>query len=271
MSSKRLILTYNQSCNLSCDFCYVSFHHQKRVDNSSLIIEKAKQVGFDVITFGGGDPFYQKYFRKACLLAKHNGLITHVDTNCIAIKKDDINLIINKIDLLGISLDAIGNAYDSFRKCPNLFKKVDAILDILNSLNYKVKINTVITQQNKDFIFDIYKYISQLDNVGIWSLYQFFPIDASKKNKNNYAIDEIEFERITDCFQSNNFKIEILKYKNRVNGYVFVDESGRLYTNTIDGTYQDIGNILNDNIKRKLDTVFEKYINPVIEYRYIKK
>ena len=54
---KRLIITYNQNCNLKCKFCYIDFHYQKIEDKTNEIVAKAIEYGFDIITFGGGDSF----------------------------------------------------------------------------------------------------------------------------------------------------------------------------------------------------------------------
>ncbi|MGG3836960.1 radical SAM protein [Paenibacillus thiaminolyticus] len=118
---KRLILTYNQSCNLSCDFCYISFHHKKIQDKTYEIIERAISHNFDVITFGGGDSFSKKTFRESCILAKENNIFTHVDTNGLAINSDDFIFIEKYVDLLGISLDGIGADHNILRKSNNRY------------------------------------------------------------------------------------------------------------------------------------------------------
>lgn len=264
---KRLIVTYNQSCNLTCDFCYVSFHNKKIEDKTIHIVEKAIELRFDVITFGGGDAFSKRKFREACTICKSHGIKTHADTNCIAIKPTDYNFIEENIDLLGISLDGIGMVHDIMRKSNNLFSKVNSVLTNLDKQNFKVKVNTVVTKQNKDDLNNIYNYLNNLNNISIWSLYQFFPLDAAKRYQENFEISNQEFDLITESFKSKNFNIEKFKFSERVSGYIFCDEVGNLYTNTIDGDYLAIGSIFDNTINDKLQTL-NLSINPKVEYRY---
>ncbi|MPT33874.1 MAG: radical SAM protein [Flavobacterium sp.] len=264
---KRLILTYNQSCNLTCDFCYVSFHHEKIDDKTIEIINRVIELEFDIITFGGGDAFSKKKFREACEICKKHNLKTHVDTNCIAIKNKDFTFIENYVDLLGISIDGVGEMHNRMRKSDNLFAKVDQVLSTLQKQGIQVKINTVVTKKNKEDVINIFKYLQKFNNISIWSLYQFFPLDAAKNNKDFFEINDLEFELITKSLHSNNFKIEKFKFSSRVSGYIFSDELGHLYTNNINGNYISIGSIFDKSIDDKLKTL-NLGINPIVQYRY---
>ncbi|MEJ5105087.1 radical SAM protein [Chryseobacterium sp. MYb328] len=264
---KRLILTYTQSCNLTCDFCYVTFSNKRTEDKSIQIIERAISLKFDIITFGGGDSFSKKYFRDSCILAKKNGIITHVDTNCLAIKPTDLNFIIDNIDILGVSLDGTEDIHNSMRKSKNLFLKVDKILKNLQRLNYKVKINTVVTNQNKNNLECLFLYLNKFTNLSYWSLYQFFPLDAAIKNKNIFEVSDSDFDIVTQNFQSKKFRIEKFKYTDRISGYIFCDEIGNVYTNSIDCNYSKIGSIFDSNIDQKLKSM-NLDINPKVIHRY---
>ena len=129
---------------------------------------------FNVITFGGGDSFSKRSFRNSCILAKEEGLFTQVDTNGISITKSDFEFIEKYVDLIGISLDGIGEVHNFMRKSKNLFNKVETVLETLNGVKTKIKINTILTNQNKETIQDLYRYLMQYDNIYSWSIYQFF-------------------------------------------------------------------------------------------------
>lgn len=267
---KRLIITYNQNCNLKCKFCYIDFHYKKIEDKTIEIVTKAIEYGFDIITFGGGDSFSKKTFRKACILAKENNIITHVDTNAIAIKDLDIDFINQYVDILGISLDAIGEDYDKFRDSKNLFKKVDLIITKLEAkINIPIKINTIVTEINYKNISEIRDYIFKFKNIKLWSLYQFFPLSVAKKESENYQISDYKFDLVTNSLKVDNpnLNVEFFKFKDRVNGYLFCDEQGFIYTNSIDGDYQKLYSIFDKDFKNKMDIVTEK-INPKTIERY---
>lgn len=267
---KRIILTYNQSCNLNCDFCYVNFHHQKIEDKTYEVVKRAIELDFDVITFGGGDSFSKRSFRKSCILAKENGLFTQVDTNALAIKHSDFSFIENYVDLIGISLDGIGEKHNLMRKAKNLFTKVDFVLQSLNESKTRIKINTILTKQNSDSIYDIFRYLNQFNNIDIWSIYQFFPLSAAKKYNDSYEISNDDFDKILSFLDNEDtkYKIEKFKYTDRISGYLFCDEQGRLYTNSLDGDYIDIGSIFDSKIAVKLSKI-NGLINPKTIRRYV--
>ncbi|MFD2924211.1 radical SAM protein [Halobacillus naozhouensis] len=264
-------MTYNQSCNLSCDFCYVNFHHKKIQDKTYEIIKKAILLNFDVITFGGGDAFSKKSFRNSCILAKENNLFTQVDTNGIAIRLNDHDFIDKYVDLIGISLDSIGEEYNEFRKSKKLFTKVNSVLKTLdkNNINTKLKINTILTKQNKNAIYDIYNYLKSFNSIERWSIYQFFPLSAAKRKRETFEISNEGFDETLFFLNDEkpNFKIEKFKFSDRVSGYIFCDEEGILYTNSLEGNYIVICSIFDTEAEKKLLNLHE-LINPKTENRY---
>ncbi len=267
---KRLIVTYNQSCNLTCKFCYIDFHHQKVDDKVLDIVKKAVELEFEVITFGGGDPFSKKSFAPACRFAKEQGLFVQVDTNAKAIKEPDFNLIAGSIDLLGISIDAYGEDYDDFRESKSLFKKVDAVIKRLHKeSNTPIKINTIVTKTNKDKLLDIQNYILTCPNVVRWSLYQFFPLSFAASAQDSYEISDEDFDKAINSLEPFNIPIQLeaFKFSNRVNGYLFCDEEGRLYTNNIEGEYVKLFSIFDRNVKEEIDKI-DELINPLTQDRY---
>lgn len=267
---KRLIITYNQSCNLKCQFCYIDFHYKKVNDKIAEVVKKAVELKFEVITFGGGDPFSKKSFREACNYAKENNLFVHVDTNTKAIREIDLEFINRNIDLLGISIDAIGQDYDEFRDTKKLFEKVDAVINQLSKdSQIQIKINTVVTKENVDKLSEIRDYISNKRNVVRWSLYQFFPLSIAATNKARYEISDRDFELATANieFCDSKIKIEKFKFNERVNGYLFCDEEGNLYTNNIKGEYIRLFSIFDFDLKKRIEQI-EELINPLTINRY---
>lgn len=267
---KRLIITYNQNCNLKCKFCYIDFHYQPVIDKTVEIVQLAVENNFDIITFGGGDSFGKKKFRDACKLAKENNIFTHVDTNGKAIKETDIEFINKNIDLIGISLDSIGEKYDVFRESKNLFSKVDFVIKQLDIYtNTSIKINTIVTKSNLEDVFEIRDYILKFKNIKRWSLYQFFPLSAAKNKREKYELTDLEFDKIIQTLNISelNIEVECFKFKDRVKGYLFCDEEGNIYTNNIDGEYKKMFSIFDENFRLKLDSINDQ-INPRTIVRY---
>ena len=266
----RLIITYNQSCNLKCKFCYIDFHYQPVNDKTIEIVNVAIENNFNIITFGGGDSFSKKNFRDACKLAKRKKVFVHVDTNTKAIKENDIDFINNYVDLIGISLDSIGEKYDVFRESKNLFTKVNSVIEELDKLpNTSIKINTIVTKLNSEDITQIRDYIIKYKNIKRWSLYQFFPLSVAKKEREKYELSDMEYDKIIESLNLSelNINVECFKSKDRVKGYLFCDEEGNIYTNNIDGEYKKMFSIFEENLKLKLACINDQ-INPKTAIRY---
>lgn len=266
----RLIITYNQNCNLKCRFCYIDFHYQPVKDKTIEIVQVAIENNFNIITFGGGDSFSKKKFRDACKLAKENKIFTHVDTNAKAIKETDIDFINNSIDLIGISLDSIGEKYNVFRESKNLYNKVDFVMKQLDMFSSTpIKINTIVTKLNSKDIVEIRDYILKFKNVKRWSLYQFFPLSVSKNESEKYGLSDEEYDEIVQDLNLSELSIDVecFKFKDRVKGYLFCDEEGNIYTNSIDGEYKKMFSIFEEDLKLKLNQI-NKQINPKTIVRY---
>ena len=234
------------------------------------IIQKAAKLGFDIITFSGGDPFSKSNFREACVKAKKLGLQTHVDTNALAIREEDISFIEDNIDILGISIDGVGETHNVLRESKNSFTKIEDLLSVISGKETTIKVNTILTKENINCLDELSSFLRQYPKVSLWSIYQFFPLDVASKYKDRYYISNDEFTKRTGALQINTgLKIELFPYSNRVNGYLFVNELGEMFTNSLIGDYIALGSIFTteiDSIKTKL----KELINPRTLDRYKK-
>lgn len=234
------------------------------------IIQRAAKLGFDIITFSGGDPFSKSNFRKACIEAKKFGLQTHVDTNALAIREEDISFIEDNIDILGISIDGVGETHNELRESKNSFRKIEDLLSVISSTKTIIKVNTILTKENVNCLNELSSFLRQYPQVSIWSIYQFFPLDAASKYKDRYYIDIDEFTRRTRTLLINTrLKIEVLPYSNRVNGYLFVNELGQMFTNSLAGKYINLGSIFTTEID-SLESKLKELINLRTVNRYKK-
>lgn len=255
---------------MKCKFCYVSFFNKRLTDRSFEIIQRASKLNFDVVTFSGGDPFSKSNFREACIEAKSLDLQTHVDTNALAIREEDISFIEDNIDLLGISIDGFGETHDKLRESKNSFKKIEDLLSGISGLRTTIKVNTILTKENINCLEDLFSFLTQYPQISIWSVYQFFPLDAANKFKERYFISSKEFvERTSYLRENSRFKIELFPFTNRVEGYLFVNELGQMFTNSLTGEYLELGSIFNTEIE-VLESKIKGLINPRTLNRYKK-
>lgn len=255
---------------MKCKFCYVSFFNKRLKDRSFEIIQKAAKLDFDIVTFSGGDPFSKSNFRKACIEANRLGIQTHVDTNALAIREEDISFIEDNIDILGISIDGVGETHNKLRESKNSFRKVEDVLSRISGLRTTIKVNTILTKENVNCLEELSSFLTQYPQISIWSVYQFFPLDAAIKFKERYFISSKEFTKRTSFLKENNkLKIELFPFSNRVTGYLFVNELGQMFTNSLAGEYLELGSIFTTDIE-VLESKLKGLINPRTLNRYKK-
>ena len=94
-------------------------------------------------------------------------------------------------------------------------------------------------------------------------MYQFFPLSVARKEQDKYEISDYDFDLLTQHLNINNSNLNIVffKFKDRVDGYLFCDEQGFIYTNSINGSYEKLYSIFDKDFKNKTDNLKRK-INP---------
>ncbi|MCZ2501379.1 radical SAM protein [Bacteroides fragilis] len=259
-------------CNMSCNYCYIPFINEKI--NFSLmkkIIYKCSEIGIQIITFGGGDPYNYVEFRNIIDIAYSLNIQIHIDTNGINLTSADYEQINQKVSILSFPIDGptpyLHNYIRNYNG--NHLEKIRNHLYALSDSKAKLKINTIVSKKNIDLIEDIYQSICYL-NISTWSLYQFWPLHNAQFYKNDFFITELEFNNSIS-------KIDILKpaffiEKNTINKRcfesIFLSPNGKIYIhNKYDPNYYTfLGDFLNEDITNSLD--LNRLINTRIDTKH---
>lgn len=259
-------------CNENCNFCYRNPDNKELdLESNIIILKKLIDFGVDKISFVGGEPFlYSRLFellKWGRSYANNNTifsittnavLLTDVVDNKVYIKQDKIDEILGLLDWITFSLDA-PNKDIQYKMGRNLlhFDRVISILQYLNNINChnKVKVNTVASCINLDYISDIYKILTRY-GVKRWKIFRFLPSRGNAlKYKKKYNISEDAFlDKIKDIFEcnlENKIKISVNGYDSFDNSYIAISSNGQLvvydkgkYMNKMDLLNNDIGDIL---------------------------
>lgn len=235
-----------EPCNMRCKFCFAKFQDVKNTilpkghlpkEQAIEVVEQLAEIGFEKITFAGGEPTLCPWLPELIKTAKNAGLTTMIVTN--GSNLTDEFLLANKqhLDWIAVSIDSIdpltnieiGRAVRG--KEPLSVEYYKEVIDNVKRYGYGLKINTVIT--NRNYSEDLSELIAHAKPKR-WKIFQALPIEG----QNDDGIDSLrvsqeqflEFidkhrhlESITNIIPESNYDMK--------GSYAMVDPAGRFYDN----------------------------------------
>ena len=222
------------------------------------IVERSAEIGFEVFTFGGGDPTLYGFLPDLVASAKRCGLFVHVDTNGIGLQctQTTVSLLTQGIDLLGLPLDGPrAEIHDRMRSTSSHF---DLILDRLTWLEpfmHKVKINSFVSKCNVDAIPDMVPLIARV-KPSRWSLYQYWPLSHGKRAMPRHVISNEEFATVMGKIPVviDRTHVEVNPLPIRRLTYPFVSHDGAIYIHDEmdESKYKTLGSIFDPAVITEL-------------------
>ena len=262
-------------CNDNCSFCYRDNKSPMlTLDENKEIANKLVEMGFNKISFVGGEPLlYNDLFILADYIKSiDSSIILSITTNAILLTEYNENIntfevnsyLIEKIlihfDWVTLSIEGSNpkQQYITGRN-ENHFLRIHTILDYLNSNeSIKIKINTFVSKKNITFLQDIAMLLSNY-RIDRWKLMPFLPSRYSaNKNQTNYFLDSNEYiysiKKLLCNLDSKTLSISIDTETDYCNKYINISSDGKIISfNGKD--YRDLINIKNETInciKQKL-------------------
>jgi sulfatase maturation enzyme AslB (radical SAM superfamily) len=238
---------------MGCPYCYIPFIGGT-VDEHvcEAIAQRVAQLGFRVITVGGGDPLIYSWAPELIRMLKDLQLFVHLDTNAIRLLPNEKNktMVTDHIDLLGLPLDGPTAAiHNRMRDSKGHFQILMRRFSWLSKLGTPIKINTVVSLINYKYLSEMARLIAQFQPIR-WSLYQYMPLSLDASARAGYHLTVEQFTTATRPLQAlvPDIRVEINDAGTRRLTYPFVDHTGRLYTHDeVDTTrYLDIGSIFDE-------------------------
>ena len=225
---------------MNCRYCFAKFGCEENYlsrDDSLLLIERIAEAGCKKISFAGGEPTLCEWLTEAVVHAKKCDLVTVLISNGSGITDAFLREMAGHLDWIGLSVDTLNkNQLEVLgRQLPH--ESVDGAYyyDKINKINkygYKLKINTVVSNINKDE--DLSEFINYA-NPRRWKIFQFLPIDVIRNDCSGVIVSRENFfafcERHTELV---NTKADIVIEDNdtMINSYVFMDQAGRFVDNS---------------------------------------
>lgn len=172
-----IMLELTNHCNLACTTCPREYDYGKAMDKGNMTVGQAKKIIDEIWPYldsigltGMGETFIYKEIEEIVdyIKQKNKGIIISVSTN--AMLPNFIQLVsrvINKIDTIQISIDGLGDVYESIRKKANfedLDKNLKLLVESCKGTKTTLMLNMVVTKEN---YYQMHDLVSYADNIGI--------------------------------------------------------------------------------------------------------
>lgn len=235
-----------EPCNMRCKFCFATFQDVKHSilpkghlpkEQAIEVILQLAEIGFEKITFAGGEPTLCPWLPELIKTAKTVGLTTMIVTNGSKLTDEFLEANKNHLDWIAVSIDStnpetnisIGRAISG--RTPLSLEYYKSIMDKIKHYGYGLKINTVVTNRNfSENLSELIEYAKPKR----WKVLQALPIQGQNDNKIDsllvnheqflqYIDNHRKLESITNIIPESNYDMK--------GSYAMVDPAGRFYDN----------------------------------------
>lgn len=280
MQQYKINLHILEPCNYKCKHCFSKFNSKSILNYQEwLKIIKNCEASINVCEYNiaGGEPLLYKDLKM--LLSSIDKPISLI-TNGSKINNDFIENIANHFYMIGISIDSFDyNTNLNIGRCDNNKKTINfdelkkKLIDLKNKYpNCKLKINTVVLQENKNEI--LWKYIKQLP-IDKWKILKSKKCVNETFSNEKYIVNNDEFKQFV--FNNLNIFLDNYQYSKTLkidnidiviepslnDSYLFIDSNGYLIMNSNDNNEQiiDFKNNIDKNCLSKVRFNKQKYLS----------
>lgn len=235
---------------MRCKFCFATFQdvklsilpkgHLPKEQAIEVILHLA-EIGFEKITFAGGEPTLCPWLPELIKTAKQAGLTTMIVTNGSKITDSFLQSNQYHLDWIAISIDSLnsetnlatGRAISG--KTPLKLDYYTFLVDRIKQHGYGIKINTVVSSKNfNENLNDLIRYAKPKR----WKLFQVLPMKGQNDlNIENFKITEKQFQLFIENHKGLKNITSIVPESNNqmIGSYAMVDPAGRFFDNTTGG------------------------------------
>lgn len=233
----RVIFNYAVRCNMPCGFCYIPFSSQKTsLAQKYLFIDRLKEIGTELVTFGGGDPLMDREFPALAAYAVNRGLTVQLDTNGLGLHKRHWPMLRDHISFMSLPLEGDPATHAVMRGNAKHFDHILTWLPRLLDEGVKVKINTVASRRNIAALPALAEILMPFalrrnNPIARWSVYEFIPAEQGEINRDAYELPAGVFDRSIDRLKTSfpELPLEPGPRRNRKSAYFFVNDNGMVY------------------------------------------
>jgi radical S-adenosyl methionine domain-containing protein 2 len=236
---------------MRCRFCFATFKdvknsilpkgHLPEADAIDVVLQLA-EIGFEKITFAGGEPTLCPWLPKLISTAKQSGMTTMVVTNGSKLTPEFLKANQGQLDWIALSVDSLnsetnkktGRAISGTKPLDTVHYK--QLTDAIKQHGYGLKINTVVNRYNCNENMSDFIHYAQPER---WKIFQVLPmIGQNDAEIQDFLIAPETFQSYLDRHKNIDPRIVMIPEANEdmKGSYAMVDPAGRFYDN-MQGTH----------------------------------
>jgi radical S-adenosyl methionine domain-containing protein 2 len=231
---------------MRCKFCFATFKDVKHSilakghlpkEQAIEVVFHLAEIGFEKITFAGGEPTLCPWLPDLITTAKQAGLTTMIVTNGSKLTDSFLQANQQHLDWIAVSIDSLnadtnivtGRAISG--KTPLQLDYLTSLVDRIKQHGYGLKINSVISSKNyNENMSEFIRYAKP----SRWKLFQVLPIAGQNDlNIHDFKISDEQFQTFISTHSDLQDITAIVPESNsQMKGsYAMVDPAGRFYDN----------------------------------------
>lgn len=228
-------------CNYHCEFCF-RFTDRKELDfaTAKKIMDKLISAGVKKISWAGGEPLLWAHMLDLIEYSKQQGLQTMLITNGSLIKPEMYDRLEASLDWLNLPLEGPSKEINAkMTRGATHFDQTMKLLSAFKNRSVKLKINTVASPINIDYLVDLAQIIKNY-KVKRWKIFQFYAVRGfSLKAKQKFTLNSEKFHQVEkqvrdklknyDCMVvfEDNRQLEKSYFALAPDGQVYVSDHGK--------------------------------------------
>ncbi|MDR2582128.1 MAG: radical SAM protein [Fibromonadaceae bacterium] len=256
-----------ERCNLNCGFCFRFHDKELPSDKMKIVLEKIVKSGVRRVTLTGGEPTLVNGLESIAEKLRYAGIFVSLHTNGMNV--DYVKKNYFHFDRISLSLDGLNSFVNKImRGHDDYFEKIMDLIMFLKENKRDFAIKTTVTKKNIDSILDMVDFINDIKPT-FWSLFEFLPLENGKLNKDDYLLNDGEFNGLISkikCDVTLNTMSLI-----EASGYPMfsVAANGEVYTKDGENGKISVGSLLDNETNVEIiwakiikkNKIEEKYIN----------
>lgn len=264
-------LHLTEKCNYKCKYCFAKFNNDYELDFLGWIqiVDKIydyyqkNNIKNGRINLAGGEPLIVNYLDDLITYISYLGIKVSIITNASMLTKERIEKWINKVDMIGLSIDSVNPETNILigRSTGLETLNIPNVIEILNyakSKGIKIKVNTVVSKFNlSENLGSLYDLVG-FDRVKIL---QVRINDNCNERAREYEITNEEYK--VYCSKITFNKNFIFEPDSDIEcSYVIIDPRGDFITNK-NNSQRKIGSVLKESIEHlilKAELKYEVFI-----------
>lgn len=163
---KYVYLTLTDNCNLNCRYCYAKERSKCQTSDLSkwiMYVDKVLSISQPIdFTFTGGEPLLVPFLFDLAKYIQNRGSNSILLTNGMGVLNEQIAKNMTKyFSQVRISLDSLDEKISAYLRGPEVLKRVDEALNLLDKAGANVVVVATITQLNK---YEVAEFSAHFNN-----------------------------------------------------------------------------------------------------------